>query len=252
MIPMVSVVIPCYNAEMYIGECIESVVMQDYPNIEIIVVDDASTDNSVREVIGARRNAGIPIYTEHLYPNRGECCASQTGFKRANGEYVCRLSADDTFVERDHISRQVQEMEKTTADWCYNSRYLMGETIERAGVVESAWFIPHGFRGASALDNLFLKFPRLCLRISKYKNPTNSSTFMIRKSTFDEQHLTWKPNKLRTRCDGMILGQMLAKRLKGRALPEIGCFYRVHPKQASHTTEAIDDMKPLVEYLETL
>ena len=98
MQPLVSVVIPCYNAGDFIEDCVLSVLRQDYSPIEIIVVDDASTDRSVPTI------AEYPICISRNTINVGECKTSARGFAMASGKYVCRLSADDMFVNTDHIS----------------------------------------------------------------------------------------------------------------------------------------------------
>lgn len=88
----ISVIIPCYNNELYIGRSIESVLSQDYPNIEVIVVDDGSTDNS-KEVI---HNYAVKyIYQE----NRGCSYARNVGANYSTGKYLVFLDADDWLLD---------------------------------------------------------------------------------------------------------------------------------------------------------
>ena len=74
--PLISIVIPCYNAERYVGEAIRSALSQTYPNVEIIVIDDGSTDGSL-DVI---RSFGGAIRWE-TGPNRGGCAARNREFR---------------------------------------------------------------------------------------------------------------------------------------------------------------------------
>jgi glycosyltransferase involved in cell wall biosynthesis len=75
--PLVSVVIPCYNHGAYLAEAIESIQAQTYPNIEILVIDDGSTDNT-KEVA-----CGFEKVQYHYQPNAGLSAARNTGIKKA-------------------------------------------------------------------------------------------------------------------------------------------------------------------------
>lgn len=86
----VSIVIPCYNAEAFVGEAIESALGQTYPNVEVIVVDDGSTDSSLDRI----KSFGARIRWESG-PNRGGSAARNRGIELARGEFVQFLDADD-------------------------------------------------------------------------------------------------------------------------------------------------------------
>ena len=82
---MVSVIIPAYNVERYIGKCIDSVVKQSYKDLEIIIVDDGSSDGT-RDIICSSAKADkriTPIYKE----NGGASSARNIGLEHATGEY---------------------------------------------------------------------------------------------------------------------------------------------------------------------
>jgi glycosyltransferase involved in cell wall biosynthesis len=87
---MVSIIIPCYNTERWVAAAVRSCLDQTYQPIEIIVIDDGSTDGSL-EVI---RSFGEKIRWE-TGPNRGGCAARNIGFARSRGEYIKFLDADD-------------------------------------------------------------------------------------------------------------------------------------------------------------
>jgi glycosyltransferase involved in cell wall biosynthesis len=91
--PLVSVVIPCYNSSRFLGEAIESVLLQTYSRIEIIVVDDGSTDGTAQI---ARSYPVRYIYQE----NRGISAARNTGIAHAQGKYVLFLDHDDRLLPR--------------------------------------------------------------------------------------------------------------------------------------------------------
>lgn len=97
---LVSVIIPCYNSESHIGECIESVLSQDYEAVEIVVVDDGSIDNSLEVV---REYQEVRVITQ---ANSGACVARNKGLAISTGEYVKFLDSDD-LLEPGAISTQV-------------------------------------------------------------------------------------------------------------------------------------------------
>jgi glycosyltransferase involved in cell wall biosynthesis len=101
MSSLVSIIIPCYNAARYVGEAIESALVQTYDNKEVIVIDDGSTDGSL-EVI---RSFGDQIQWE-TGPNRGGSAARNRGMELARGELIQFLDADD-LLHPDKIARQI-------------------------------------------------------------------------------------------------------------------------------------------------
>ena len=92
-LPLVSVVVPTYNHARYLGEAIDSVLAQDYPNIELIVLDDGSTDDT-REVLAGY---GDLFYWE-THENMGEAKTLNKGWAMSKGEILGRVSADDVLL----------------------------------------------------------------------------------------------------------------------------------------------------------
>jgi len=92
---LVSIVIPAYNAAHYLSETLDSLVKQTHPHIQIIVVDDGSTDNTPQVIAGYQRTHGIE--TIRLGSNRGIACAKNAGIELAQGKWLAFLSADDVF-----------------------------------------------------------------------------------------------------------------------------------------------------------
>ncbi|MEJ8591156.1 glycosyltransferase [Riemerella anatipestifer] len=91
MIPKVSIIIPCFNAEATIKETIESVLKQSYKSIEIVIVDDGSTDNTF-ELIRAYQNDFIKIFSQQ---NAGPSASRNYGASQARGKYLCFIDSDD-------------------------------------------------------------------------------------------------------------------------------------------------------------
>src|SRR4029450_6412226 len=110
---LVSVIIPCYNAERWIGEGIQSCLNQTYAPIEVIVIDDGSTDRSL-EVI---KSFGNKIRWE-TGPNCGGNHARNRGFSISSGHYIQFLDADD-YLLPEKIARQVGFLEESGVDVVY-------------------------------------------------------------------------------------------------------------------------------------
>lgn len=104
--PLVSILIPCYNAERWIAQTLESAFAQSWPNIEVIVVDDGSTDQSA-DVLATFVSRGLKIVSQ---PNRGQTAALNRCLKEARGEFIQYLDADDILAP-DKIERQMRRLQ---------------------------------------------------------------------------------------------------------------------------------------------
>jgi glycosyltransferase involved in cell wall biosynthesis len=105
-IPRVSVIIPAYNAEKFVLEAIQSVAAQDYPAIEVLLIDDGSSDRTTELV-----QQSAPWVQVIKQPNAGAGAARNTGLRCATGEFICYLDADDGWfpgklkAQVDYLSR---------------------------------------------------------------------------------------------------------------------------------------------------
>lgn len=104
--PLVSIIIPSYNHCQYISKAINSVLTQDYKNIELIVIDDGSTDNTgeVLSKLATDERMKIIINTK----NQGQSAVINQGLNLSSGKFVCFLPSDDWFLPK-KISRQVEK-----------------------------------------------------------------------------------------------------------------------------------------------
>jgi glycosyltransferase involved in cell wall biosynthesis len=132
--PLVSIVTPSYNQGAYLEETMLSVLEQDYPALEYLVVDGGSTDESV-EVIG-RYADRLAWWTSE--PDSGQSEALNKGFARARGKYLGWLCADDTLLPG-AISRLVEELERDPAlVLAYGDAYFSDERSTRKDYFPSA------------------------------------------------------------------------------------------------------------------
>ncbi len=105
MQPLVSILIPAYNAERWIGDAIRSALQQTWPNKEVIVVDDGSTDRSL-SVIRSFEPLGVKVATQ---PNQGPVAARNAAYAMARGDYIQWLDADD-LLEPGKVAAQLTEV----------------------------------------------------------------------------------------------------------------------------------------------
>ena len=104
----VSIIIPVYNTENYLKRCVQSVLNQTYRNLEIILVNDGSTDNSLKICEEYKRlDERVCVISEN---NRGVSHARNVGIKKANGEYLYFADSDD-YLDVNSIKKMVEEIE---------------------------------------------------------------------------------------------------------------------------------------------
>lgn len=133
--PTVSVIISTYNRAHLLGRAIQSVLDQTYQDLEIIVVDDASTDNT-EEIVSGFKDERIQ-YVRHE-ENKGGAAARNTGIKIANGDYVGLLDDDDEWLG-DKLQKQVDAMEELPDnDWggTYCGHFHMGHKVTRVEAIK--------------------------------------------------------------------------------------------------------------------
>ncbi|MFK3972254.1 glycosyltransferase family 2 protein [Pseudomonas sp. NPDC087358] len=104
--PLVSVLVPCFNHELYIEECLLSILAQDYDNFELIVVNDGSTDASAEKIEALRQVHGFEFYQQE---NKGVSAALNNALGHARGEFIITHDSDDVMLAG-RIRRQVSYM----------------------------------------------------------------------------------------------------------------------------------------------
>lgn len=108
MHPLLSIIIPVYNAEKYISSCLNSILNQTYTNIEIIIIDDGSTDSSLKICnTFSQTDHRIKIYHKI---NGGQSSARNVGLKMAKGKYITFVDADDE-IDTDVYSCNINYLE---------------------------------------------------------------------------------------------------------------------------------------------
>lgn len=107
--PLISVIIPLYNAEKYISECVISVLNQTWSNIEVIIIDDGSTDNSLA-IAKEFEAENVKVLSQQ---NKGASAARNKGLREAKGDYIQFLDADD-LLSKNKIEDQMLSLNGST------------------------------------------------------------------------------------------------------------------------------------------
>jgi glycosyltransferase involved in cell wall biosynthesis len=170
--PLISVIIPNYNNEVYLPSCLESVLSQDYPNFEVIVVDDASTDNS-QDVLRGYCDNDSRVSAVLKQVNCGVGSAREEGIRRASGDYISTLDSDDIYLSASKLSdeyRVLKKFEKVSlrpiiaysnielisevgrSIGVKNTNYAEGDIL--AGILSRSIMIPRDFLLSRALFHL--------------------------------------------------------------------------------------------------
>ena len=162
--PLISVIIPAYNAGRFIVETLDSVVAQTYRNLEIIVVDDGSSD-STQEIITAyaERDTRISLFSQG---NAGVAAARNLGIQKAQGEFIAPLDADDTWLP-EYIESLLPLMAEPTVGMAYAWSFFTDEDSNLLKTCQSnCWqgsnYIPLIYRNLPGNASCVL-FRRSCL-----------------------------------------------------------------------------------------
>lgn len=154
----ISVVIPLYNAEPYIGRCLDSVLRQSYKNIEIVIVDDASTDASLSVV--QRYQTQYPSVTIISHKqNKGAMMSRKDGYTAATGECLMFVDADDT-LPLDAVACLVAKQQETNADIVAGNVEKIYVDGHKERLVEN---LPTHATGVDMLEALLDEKVRRCL-----------------------------------------------------------------------------------------
>jgi glycosyltransferase EpsE len=186
--PLVSVVMPVYNADAYLTRAIDSILRQTYENLELIIVDDASIDGSV----------GIIERYKRLYPkkisfvrlsknlNRGGDSCANVGISSAKGKYIARMDADDVSHPK-RIEKQVRFLERHSSIFLVGSNaHIINKEEEVIGVksepnshaeILKGYFTFHPVVHSSCMYRRFLKNGKIFIYDKKYKCNNDYYTF---------------------------------------------------------------------------
>ncbi len=229
MNPLVSVIMPVYNAEKYLKSAIESILNQTFSDYEFIIINDGSTDNS-ENIITSFSDPRIRYHKNTQ--NLGLSATLNKGINFSNGKYIARMDADDISLP-DRFLEQVKFLD-THPDYgivgtLFAVKYFPKQTLEIGGV--------------RLIENEDLK---LAMR---YSNIYCHGEVMIRKSLLINNKLLYNPEY--TATEDYDLWRKLAPFTKFKTLPQILYIYSVHPQNVSSTKsqQMLDQSKLISEQI---
>jgi len=111
--PLVSIIVSVYNGEKYLRECLDSILSQDYNNIEVIMVDDGSPDScgSILDEYAQKDKRVAVIHKE----NSGVCNSRNAGIESSHGDYICIMDQDD-IISKDFVSYYLKLIRDNNAE----------------------------------------------------------------------------------------------------------------------------------------
>ncbi len=140
--PLVSIIIVNFNGKRFLKECLSTVLQTNYPNFEVIFIDNASTDKSV-DFVSREFNKNKCLKIIANSENLGFGPANNVGFKQAHGDYIVFLN-NDTSVEPEWLATLVDALEKDETIGLASSLFLNmdGQTIQTAGTLKCDYMMP--------------------------------------------------------------------------------------------------------------
>lgn len=212
---LVSVIIPCYNLGQYLDEAVQSIFNQTYTNIELIIVDDGSTDFLTKERLNKYRNDNrVQVIFKN---NGGVSSARNLGIKHAKGEYICCLDADDKY-HPEFIQKSLDFLEQNP----------------QCGFV-TTWFEPFGLiEGADRIVQIKKSIPLMLV-----KNVPHTASMFTKRAYdaaggYDETMKTGKE-------DWDLWLSIIQKGYDYNVIDEVLFFYRIRVGSLSKITREVDE-----------
>ena len=223
--PLVSVIIPVYNASRYLAECVQSVLDQSYPHLEVLLVDDGSTDDSLsvcRQL--SQEDNRVSVLSKQ---NGGASSARNWGLSQARGYWVVFVDSDD-FVKRDYIQHLVEAACQSDVDFVISGLQYWDEIT--------------GSRVDKSYPSVTLKGKDLVLSFLQYRIYENGGPIskLYKASILKENGISFN-EKLHYAedCDFMLkyirhIGSL-------RFIAEVDYIYRLLPTSLSHRQLAVEN-----------
>jgi len=202
----VSVIIPMYNSEKYLEECINSVLNQTYKNFELIIINDCSTDSSL-SILNKITDNRIKIV--NFKENKGVSISRNKGIELATGDYICFLDSDDFWVP-EKLEKQLEFIEKNNYEFIY-SNYAFWKNNKKTKTTN----VPEELTYEQAIKNTTIFVSTVMLNMKKLKK----EDIYMPNLTIGQDTSTW--------------WQILKKGITAYGMKEVLAYYRVYKQSLS-------------------
>ncbi|MBS7566452.1 glycosyltransferase family 2 protein [Mucilaginibacter sp. Bleaf8] len=225
---LLSIIVPCYNSELYLAETLDSVLSQTYTHWECIIVDDKSKDASVQIANSyCEAHPGkIRVYSNH---SKGACAARNMGIDLSHGSYIKFLDSDDALFDENVLGSQIGFLEQHNYDIVYGDEYYYQDTFNDSTQIKK--------RGCGINDPA-----------SFYENFPITSNFLIKRSSLNG--LKWN-EKLKSGQEFFLLFQCFARNMEfgyqALAISKIRVHNSVHRISNKSSKQHISQLLDLVD-----
>ena len=235
MSPRVSIIIPCYNAEKWIEKCVLSALEQDYENVEVIFVDNESTDGGVSIVSAIKEKYPQLIVSSapNIYPNCWDEARSE-GLKLMTGEYVLTIGADD-WLGKSFINNCMRYILSAPNKILAFQSPIKG-VKEHADIYTGE--IAHAYKSLKDFKHAVME-----------RCPVNTPTVIFHRKLYDEGHLVTKPEVYGGAADYDLYCRLADNDIFIYPAPRwLGFYYRWHPDQATwHVQKENKDYDKMIQ-----
>lgn len=238
---LVSVIIPVYNVEKYVADCIESIIRQTYTNLEILLVDDGSKDNSGQICDEyAKRDGRIKVIHKE---NGGVSSARNKGLELAQGDYVTFVDSDD-FVSKEYVQALYTNMQEQNADLTFCGFVFSGKK-NVSGKEKRPSRMEIDFNSPNTI-----KYMGRFLRVGSYIMGS-SCRVLYKKETIEG--LSFQPN-IRIGEDLLFVLNAIARAKTVSSIEKDLYFYRVNEESAiqSYKKEYLQNQEDLYEEVQKI
>ena len=223
---LISIVVPIYNASSFLDECIKSIISQSYPHIEILLIDDGSTDNSLYICNSyAESDERIRVYSKI---NAGVSSARNYGIRVASGEYICFIDSDD-YIDSDFCLKLIEKLTPDTHMVVLGMRSLRNNIEEKINYrLKSGYYNCEKLRGFVVDDGTFSGFTF-----------GSSCSVLFELQTVKENNIMFN-EKIKYNEDGLFSSLYILSLDRGNICidySECPYVYRMNESSASHTVD---------------
>jgi len=241
----VSIIMPVWNEEKYLSKAIDSVLNQTFNDWELIIVNDASTDNTQKVAEEhTKKDKRITLITHKK--NKKKSGSLNTGLKTAKGKYICFLDGDDMYL-KNKLKFQVNYMEKhPKIDMLYGRAEIIGGKEAKTDFLDSSMNLKQILKDSQKKSLSKLRGVYLILR--EEKNPKEgiiaSCSVIIKRKVFDKCKFDENPKSLIEDYDMWF--QIIGKGFKIKGLNKCFYIYRKHENQITKNQKQMQKSKTYI------